>query len=285
MRFLRPTLAVAAAGALIGAAVTSAPAQAGRRTSAIAWAPAGSAAVHPGIMTYTANSQCTANFVFTRGSEVFLGQAAHCAGTGAATDTNGCTAASLPLGQEVQDVNGNHLGTIAYSSWVAMKNVGETDPDLCSYNDFALIRLATGSGGTTDWVSQTNPSVPIYGGPTGVRTSGLAILDDVYAIGNTSLRLGISQLSNHHGYSVQELGNGWSHQVYTVTPGIPGDSGGPLLTADGSAAGLLSTVGLYPLVLSNNFADLSRVIGYARAHGMSGLNLVKGDVGFTPTLI
>ena len=279
MRFLRPTLAVAVACALIAAAVTSAPAQAARRGSSFAWASAASAAVHPGIMTYTAGSQCTANFVFTRGSEVLLGQAAHCAGTGAATATNGCTASTLPLGQEVQDVNGNFLGTIVYSSWVAMQNLGETDPDLCNYNDFALIRL------TTEWVSQTNPSVPIYGGPTGVRTSGLAILDDVYAIGNSSLRLGISQLSNHHGYSVQELGNGWSHQVYTVTPGIPGDSGGPLLAGDGSAVGLLSTVGLYPLVLSNNFSDLSRVMGYARAHGMSGLYLVKGDIGFTPSLI
>ncbi|MCW2567634.1 MAG: hypothetical protein JWN54_1731, partial [Mycobacterium sp.] len=39
---------------------------------------------------------------FTGGDgTVYLGQAAHCAGTGAATETNGCTAASRPLGTPV----------------------------------------------------------------------------------------------------------------------------------------------------------------------------------------
>ena len=35
---------------------------------------------------------------------------------------------------------------------------------------------------------------------------------------------------------------GWSHDVYTVTPGIPGDSGSGFLDADGRAFGTLSTV-------------------------------------------
>ena len=36
-------------------------------------------------MMYTDGAQCTANFVFTDGSRhVFVGYAAHCAGTGAA---------------------------------------------------------------------------------------------------------------------------------------------------------------------------------------------------------
>ena len=55
-----------------------------------AWAPAATATIHPGVMTFTAGAQCTANFVFTQGSDVYIGQAAHCSGTGAATDTNGC---------------------------------------------------------------------------------------------------------------------------------------------------------------------------------------------------
>src|SRR4051812_9416301 len=61
-----------------------------------AWAPAATATIHPGVMMYTDGAQCTANFVFTDSAgDVFVGYAAHCAGTGQATDTNGCTAASL----------------------------------------------------------------------------------------------------------------------------------------------------------------------------------------------
>ena len=31
-------------------------------------------------------------------------------------------------------------GTLAYNSWLAMQAAGETDPDACAYNDFALIQ-------------------------------------------------------------------------------------------------------------------------------------------------
>ena len=56
-----------------------------------AWAPAGSAAVHPGVQTYTEGGQCTSNFVFQDGAGVYLGQAAHCSSTGAQTETDGCS--------------------------------------------------------------------------------------------------------------------------------------------------------------------------------------------------
>ena len=77
--------------------------------SALAWAPEGSATIHPGVMTFTGGSsfvngagQCTANFVFTDASgNTYLGQAAHCSSTGGDTDTNGCTTKSLPLGTPI----------------------------------------------------------------------------------------------------------------------------------------------------------------------------------------
>ncbi len=44
-------------------------------------------------MMYTDGAQCTANFVYTDAAgDTYVGYAAHCAGTGAATDTDGCTA-------------------------------------------------------------------------------------------------------------------------------------------------------------------------------------------------
>ena len=70
--------------------------------SAEAWAPAATATIHPGVQTVTAGGQCTANFIYTAGSNTYIGQAAHCSSTGAATDTDGCLAASLPLGTPVE---------------------------------------------------------------------------------------------------------------------------------------------------------------------------------------
>src|SRR4051812_46659109 len=110
--------------------------------SAQSWAPAATAAVHPGVMTYTDGAQCTANFVYTDSAgAVYIGQAAHCSGTGGQTDTDGCTTASLPLGTPIEVTGASQPGTLVYSSWIAMQAAGETGPDTCAYNDIGLIKL------------------------------------------------------------------------------------------------------------------------------------------------
>ena len=53
-------------------------------------------------MTFTDGAQCTSNFVFTQGSNVYLGQAAHCSSTGGQTSTDGCDTGSLPIGTPVR---------------------------------------------------------------------------------------------------------------------------------------------------------------------------------------
>jgi hypothetical protein len=71
-----------ALGAVLAPAATAAPAQSGPDE----WAPADSAPIRPGVVTETeGGGSCTSNFVFTSGDRTFLGQAAHCAGTGEAT--------------------------------------------------------------------------------------------------------------------------------------------------------------------------------------------------------
>ena len=30
---------------------------------------------------------------------------------------------------------------MVYNSWITMQALGETDPDTCAFNDFALVRL------------------------------------------------------------------------------------------------------------------------------------------------
>lgn len=260
-----------AAAMLAGGLATAPSAQ-----SAPTWAPVGSATIRPGVMMFTEGAQCTGNFIFNQGDEVFIGYAAHCAGTGAATDTNGCTAGTLPLGTPVEIDGASQPGTLAYSSWVTMQQVGETDPDACAYNDFALVRIHP------DDVAKVNPSIPHWGGPTGLNTAGNPLLSRVYSYGNSSLRMGLSALSPKTGTSLGTTGGGWTHPVYTVTPGIPGDSGSAFLDAQGRATGVLSTLALAPLPASNNVSDLSRALSYAQANGMSGVALALGTEAFSP---
>ena len=181
MRTPTKLLTLAAAGLIAAAATTSPATAAPKKPVRAAWAPADTATIHPGVQMYTEGAQCTANFVFTDSAgTAYVGYAAHCAGTGAATDTNGCDAGSLPLGTE---------------------------------------------------------------------------------------------------------GEGWSHPVYTLTPGVPGDSGSAFLDAEGNAVGTLSTLALAPLAGSNGVGDLAHELSYAQASsGIAGLRLVPGTEPFSPIL-
>jgi hypothetical protein len=247
---------------------------------ASAWAPPDQATVHPGVQVITEGGQCTANFVYQDGSSVYLGQAAHCSSTGAATDTNGCEADSLPVGTPVEVTGASQPGVLAYNSWLTMQAKGETDADTCAYNDLALIRLDPAD------VGNVNPSVPGFGGPTGVGSWG-GTGSTVYSYGNSSLRFGITFLSPKQGIVIQGTPSGWSHDVYTVTPGIPGDSGSGFLNATGGAVGVLSTVQLLPLAGSNGVGDLAKELAYMRANepAFSGVNLVPGTEPFNPNLV
>lgn len=291
MRTSRKILALAASLALTGAvAVTTGATTAAAATQT--WAPADTATITPGVQTNTAGSgQCTANFVLTDAAgSVYLGQAAHCSGLGEATDTNGCDAGTLPLGTRVTfNRQGSILspgtqvgaGTLAYSSWNTMQADGENDPNTCAYNDFALVKIDAAD------VSKVNPSIPFWGGPVGINTTGTAAGDRVYSFGNSGLRGGIEQLSPKTGISLGQdaADGGWTHPLYTVTPGIPGDSGSAFLDADGAAVGTLSTLGLAPLPLSNNIGDFAHELAFAQQHsGISGLQLALGTEPFSPVL-
>jgi len=245
---------------------------------ASAWAPAATAPIHPGVMTNTDGSgQCTSNFIFSRGNDTYIGQAAHCSSTGAATDTDGCTSQSLPLGTRVEIDGASVKGTLAYNSWLTMQANGEADEQTCAYNDLALVRIDP-----TD-VAKVNPSIPDFGGPTGVGTAAAG--QQVYTYGNSSLRGGVTALSPKNGLVVERTPGGWSYSVYTLTPGIPGDSGSAFLNANGAALGTLSTVAIAPLPASNGVGDVGSELAYARAHGFDGLELVNGTEPFAKKLL
>jgi hypothetical protein len=269
----RTRLAITTLAALAVCAFAAGPAAA-----APTWAPASSAPIHPGVQTFTDGAQCTANFVYYDASNVYIGQAAHCSGTGSATSTDGCTSQSLPEGTPVDVTGASKPGTMVYNSWIRMQANGEQDPDTCAYNDLALVKLDPADA------AKVNPSIPFWGGPTGIDTDGTQLKDQVESYGNSELRGGVTQLSPKDGYSLGDDGNGWSHTVYTATPGIPGDSGSAFLNEKGQALGILSTVAIAPVTGSNGVGDVNKELNYANSHGVS-VTLADGTEAFTGGLL
>ncbi len=232
--------------------------------------------IHPGIQTVTKGAACTSNFVFTdKSGNAYIGQAAHCSGTGSANETDGCQSETLPLGTPVEFGDSGVTGKMVYNSWLAMQEAGETNEFACAFNDFALIEIPKSA------ISQVNPSIPIFGGPVGVRTTPMDAGETVLSYGNSPLRGGITQLSPKQGAVLTEDGEGWTHIIFTATPGVPGDSGSGFLDADGKAFGILSTLGLVPVPGSNGVSDLNKALEYAKAHSdIKGLRLVNGTEAF-----
>ena len=227
--------------------------------------------LHPGVQMRTAGAQCTANFVYTGGGRTYLGQAAHCSGTGSADQTDGCTSASLPLGTPVEISGASKPGKLAYNSWLAMQKIHESAPDACAYNDLALVEIDPAD------VAKVSSAVPFFGGPVGVDGNGTTPGERVTSYGNSELRGGVPVLSPKFGTSLGDQGHGWSHLVATVTPGIPGDSGSGFLSADGRALGVLSTLNFAPAPATNGVGDLAKMLAYARGHGGPGdLTVVNG---------
>src|SRR5689334_8745385 len=92
-------------GALAVTAAAAASAAARPPREPVRWAPAASAAIHPGVQTFTGGNQCTANFVYQEitpdETNVYIGQAAHCSGAGVDVGPDGCSTPSLPEGTPV----------------------------------------------------------------------------------------------------------------------------------------------------------------------------------------
>jgi hypothetical protein len=158
-----------------------------------------------------------------------------------------------------------------------MAKLGEKDPNTCAYNDFALVKIDPADR------DKINPSVPFFGGPIGISTSPTAVGDRIFTYGNSPLRGGLTALSPKTGVSPGDDGGGWSHACYTVTPGVPGDSGSAVLTSDGKALGVLASLTVAPLAASNGVGDMARELDYLNAHGDLGtITLALGTEPFHP---
>lgn len=272
---MRAVIAASLVVALAGATpAVATPEEAVVRTRA--WAEAASATIHPGIMTTRDSGSCTANFVFTDAAgAVYLGEAAHCSMAQAETDVNGCASKVHPIGGKVGLGGSGVVGTIAYNGWARMQERTEYDKFACANNDFALIRIPA------DALAKVNPSVPVFGGPTGIVDKAPEFGAKVFSYGNSNLRGGLAPLSPQRGFAVGTGGDGWYHLVYEFPTGVPGDSGAGFLDGSGRALGTLIDFNDVPPG-SNGVGDMARMLDYARKHsGIKGLRLELGTEAFT----
>lgn len=281
---LRSFAAAATCALALGAtaAPTSAATTAAEPTEPT-WAPAATAPIRPGVQVTTQTGGCTTNFIFyerrvsATGAvdfDVYIGLAAHCFSLGGSTGTNACTTPTRPLGSAATVRGAAHPASLAYSSWVTVKDVKETDGNVCAVNDFALVKLDPRDHG------RVNPSLQYFGGPTGTRTTDTALGDAVYSYGNSSLRQGIATLSPKRGASTGTTNAGWSHRVYTLSPGVPGDSGSGAVDAQGRALGVVVTLAAAPFPGSNGVTDLGRALAYANEKSGRAYRLAQGTEVF-----
>lgn len=270
----RNGLASLIVAALVIATAGTAEAQ---RPSPPQWAPADKASIHPGIRTSTEDSACTANFVFYDDADLYIGQAAHCASEGGATEADGCNTEVLPLGTPVELAGATRPGVIVYSSWVTMQAIGESDENICLNNDFALVKIDRADHG------RVNPSMPAWGGPAGSEeraTSGEA----VYGYGS-SVATFTTALAPLRGVVMGTEDGGWAHMVYNVRPDLPGDSGSGFLGSSGGALGILQGKSLLGSVFAGSafVIDLNHAVAYMRAHtDLDDLRLARGTERFSP---
>lgn len=264
-----PTVPVTAAAADDGV-----EAKAGRFLD---WAEPDKATLRPGLVLQTQGAECTGNFVFNDAKgRVYLGQAAHCSSQGEPTDFNGCKDKSYQLGTKVDVVDSQVSGVLAYSSWITMQSRKEKDKFACAENDLALVQLPDD---VRDFV---NPSLPYFGGPKGVNSTGVGSGASVYSYGNSPLRANVGLLSPKYGVVVEQVSGGWSYLTYFTTPGIPGDSGSAVVDSAGRALGVVSSLSISPSPASNGVSDIRRMLAYAQEHsGIEGLQLVDGTTPFS----
>ncbi len=204
---------VVACGLLVGA--SAAPVTAKKARSKMpAWGGE-DAPLRPGS---SLGGRCTFNFVFytpgtaTKAPKAYIGTAGHC------TDK---------LGEEAELAGLGVVGKVVYDSDLVTGEYKGVD--------FSLIELDPAM------ISQTNPSVRGWGGPTRVATvEDFAIGDqvDVYGYG---IVLGSTEQTRPRSGALFS----WTEQEYQADmPAVNGDSGSPLLHHEtGAALGIISRYG------------------------------------------
>lgn len=222
--------------------------------------------VRPGVELVADGSSCTSNFLYYLNEQtVYIGAAAHCFSPDANSGLDSCETSNLPVGTAVTIGNATQPGSLAYSSWSAMQQVGEEPGNAaCVHNDFALVQIHP------DDLGNIHPAVIGFGGPTALRTDLAEVGETVYAYGQSMLHLGVQELQTRRGEIIGLEGGDWLYDVSNDLPGlgVPGDSGGPVMDAQGRALGVTAVLTVrVPPSVSNGVVNLDRALNYAKSNG------------------
>lgn len=221
------------------------------------WGEPGDQSIRPGIPLLIGDGAgCTANFVFrgtgSRAGTLYLGTAAHCV-----DDDTGAPVYHAETGEE--------FGRVAYSSFKELGIESQPCPVIVSCsddnnNDFALIEI------DEEHRDDVHPAMLHFGGPTGlVPYEDVDVGDKVLTYGNSPLRPGPGHEDRHEGYVLGKEDPS-TVLVYTVTPGIFGDSGSGGMLGDGRALGVVVTIHPVPPG-QNGVSALSSALDFAATVG------------------
>lgn len=204
--------------------------------------------IRPGAQLYTglvngrvlrdeAGGLCTMNFLF-RGSDGrrYIGTAGHCTSIGYFPGEEKVWADGQ--GPPAWDADGRQFGEFAYG----IMNMYEESPNLPQDADFALIRIHPGVG--------SDPQMCHFGGPNGMNRALIAAPTPVtlhhYGAGVASGRIAEANAWLVPARTATAVGLSNPRKLFFNGYAMPGDSGSPIITADGRAVGILTDVP-YPL--------------------------------------
>ncbi len=229
--------------------------------------------LRPGINMAYGGAGCTTSFLFHQDwTTYYMATAAHCV-----SDGDGCDGdKQTPSGEAELRLEGGGTvrASVAYHSWATMNRIGESNEDTCDGNDFALLELPASAFG------ELHPASLHFEAPTGLATAATA---DIWGYGASNLKFGLEIVHPKQGRHLGMAESGWSHLVYLATPGIPGDSGGHIMTKDGQALGIASRIIISPFPGGNYYTDIAKSLGYMEKHEGWAPELVTWD-DFNPSL-
>ena len=176
---MRATTLRAAAALLLGTSLAVvAPGAASTSSAAPRWAPADRATHHAGradvhrrrpVHRATSSSPTAATASTSATPRTAPARARRPTPTGATPPrSRSAPASASPTNGSLVDAGETvGRGRLVYSSWRTMRARDTKSNAACSFNDFALVRV------DRDDRRKVNPSVPFWGGPSGVRSRGL----------------------------------------------------------------------------------------------------------------
>lgn len=203
------------------------------------WPSPSSAGVRPGV---DIGGNCTANFLFSdpTNTTFYIGTAAHCVDNHA-------------IGDLIRINHGQAIGVLVYSGWKTLDDGGTGRCDFDSAQDFALVRIKD------QYEDNIHPAMLAYGGPTHMQRLS-SIGDKVLTYGDSPFWAGVDTLQMREGYVVSP--GLCITDIYTAGPGLPGDSGSPVVLEEGGTVGVLTTLQFAPEAGSNGVVTLDQAVAF-----------------------